>query len=120
MSARSPLICSAVELWYKKMLKIGSLSELTGIDTKIKVAGFQRLYSKWLWLLMAVYKPLFADVTNYYDSIDYLYSKWEIDKIEDLDVMLRSFEEKLGHKLSNQIESYVINRFIKDKNVDVK
>ena len=53
MSARSPLICSAVELWYKKMLKIGSLSELTGIDTKIKVAGFQRLYSKWLWLLMA-------------------------------------------------------------------
>ena len=61
MSARSPLICSAVELWYKKMLKIGSLSELTGIDTKIKVAGFQRLYSKWLWLLMAVYKPLFAE-----------------------------------------------------------
>lgn len=61
MSARSPLICSAVELWYKKMLKIGSLSELTGIDTKIKVAGFQRLYSKWLWLLMAVYKPSFTD-----------------------------------------------------------
>ena len=64
MSARSPLICSAVELWYKKMLKIGSLSELTGIDTKIKVAGFQRLYSKWLWLLMAVYKPSFADAQN--------------------------------------------------------
>ena len=61
MSAKCPLNCSAVELWYKKMLKIGSLSELTGIDTKIKVAGFQRLYSKWLWLLMAVYKPSFAD-----------------------------------------------------------
>ena len=61
MSARSPLICSAVELWYKKMLKIGSLSELTGMDIKIKVAGFQQFYSKWLWLLMAVYKPLFAD-----------------------------------------------------------
>lgn len=61
MSARSPLICSAVELWYKKMLKIGSLSELTGMDIKIKVAVFQRLYSKWLWLLMAVYKPLFAN-----------------------------------------------------------
>lgn len=43
------------------MLKIGSLSELTGMDTKIKVAGFQRLYSKWLWLLMAVYKPSFTD-----------------------------------------------------------
>lgn len=61
MSARSPLICSAVELWYKKMLKIGSLSELTGMDTKIKVAEIQRLYSKWLWLLMVVYKPSFAD-----------------------------------------------------------
>ena len=61
MSARSSLICSAVELWYKKMLKIGSLSELTGMGIKIKVAGFQRLYSKWLWLLMAVYKPSFAD-----------------------------------------------------------
>lgn len=64
MSARSPLICSAVELWYKKMLKIGSLSELTGMGIKIKVAGFQRLYSKWLWLLMAVYKPSFADAEN--------------------------------------------------------
>jgi hypothetical protein len=61
MSARSPLICSAVELWYKKMLKIGSLSELTGIDTKIKVAEIQRLYSKWLWLLMAVSKPSLTD-----------------------------------------------------------
>lgn len=64
MSARSPLICSAVELWYKKMLKIGSLSELTGMGIKIKVAGFQRLYSKWLWLLMAVYKPSFATRRN--------------------------------------------------------
>ncbi|AVM51946.1 hypothetical protein JN06_02478 [Bacteroides zoogleoformans] len=43
------------------MLKIGSLSELIGMGIKIKVAGFQRLYSKWLWLLMAVYKPSFAD-----------------------------------------------------------
>ena len=26
-----------------------------------KVADIQRLYSKWFWLVMAVYKPLFAD-----------------------------------------------------------
>ena len=71
MSAKCPLICSAVELWYKKMLKIGSLSELTGIDTKIKVAGFQRLYSKWLWLLMAVYKPSFADAKMLKDILKY-------------------------------------------------
>lgn len=68
MSARSPLICSAVELWYKKMLKIGSLSELTGMDIKIKVAGFQRLYSKWLWLLMAVYKPSFTDAKYFFNA----------------------------------------------------
>lgn len=43
------------------MLKIGSLSELTGIDTKIKVAEFQRLSSNWLWLFMAVSKPSLAD-----------------------------------------------------------
>ena len=72
MSARSPLICSAVELWYKKMLKIGSLSELTGMDIKIKVAGFQRLYSKWLWLLMAVYKPSFPDAEFHKDIPQYL------------------------------------------------
>lgn len=77
MSARSPLICSAVELWYKKMLKIGSLSELTGIDTKIKVAGFQRLYSKWLWLLMAISKPslsntkLTEDVAKDFVGVDF-------------------------------------------------
>lgn len=72
MSARSPLICSAVELWYKKMLKIGSLSELTGIDTKIKVAGFQRLYSKWLWLLMAISKPSLSDAEFHKDIPQYL------------------------------------------------
>lgn len=77
MSARSPLICSAVELWYKKMLKIGSLSELTGIDTKIKVAGFQRLYSKWLWLLMAVYKPSFAEQKYKYICI---LTEWSGDR----------------------------------------
>ena len=53
------------------MLKIGSLSELTGIETKIKVAGFQRLYSKWLWLLMAVYKPSFADAKMLKDILKY-------------------------------------------------
>ena len=61
MSAKCPLNCSAVELWYKIMLEIRNQSDLTGMDIKIKVAGLQRLYSKWLWLLMAVYKPSFTD-----------------------------------------------------------
>ena len=34
---------------------------LSGKHIKTKVADIQRLYSKWLWLVMAVYKPLLAD-----------------------------------------------------------
>lgn len=33
----------------------------SGKYTKTKVAYIQRLYSKWLWLVMTVYKPLFSD-----------------------------------------------------------
>lgn len=33
----------------------------SGKYIKTKVADIQQLYSKWLWLVMAVYKPSFAD-----------------------------------------------------------
>lgn len=33
----------------------------SGKYIKTKVTDIQRLYSKWLWLVMAVYKPSFAD-----------------------------------------------------------
>ena len=33
----------------------------SGKYIKTKVADIQRLYSKWLWLILAVYKPLLAD-----------------------------------------------------------
>ena len=33
----------------------------SGKHIKTKVADIQRFYSKWLWLVMAVYKPLLAD-----------------------------------------------------------
>ena len=33
----------------------------SGKYIKTKVADIQRLYSKWLWLVMAVYKTSFAD-----------------------------------------------------------
>lgn len=99
MSARSSLICSAVELWYKKMLKIGSLSELTGIDTKIKVAGFQRLYSKWLWLLMAVYKPSFADAKFREYGPKYFVSR---DLTGDFSEVVHAFSNVLGEKVSGE------------------
>ncbi|CAK7081968.1 MAG: hypothetical protein BACB_03926 [Bacteroides thetaiotaomicron] len=100
MSARSPLICSAVELWYKKMLKIGSLSELTGIDTKIKVAGFQRLYSKWLWLLMAVYKPSFADAKMLKNILEY-------HIIRHFPCNIRNEENTLPYILRKKISGYM-------------
>lgn len=61
MSAKCPLNCSAVELWYKIMLEIRNQSELTENHIKRKAAGYQRLSSNWLWLLMATYKPSFPN-----------------------------------------------------------
>lgn len=61
MSAKCPLICSAVELWYKMMLEIRNQSDLTENHIKRKAAGYQRLSSSWLWLFTAVYKPSLAD-----------------------------------------------------------
>ena len=61
MSAKCPLICSAVELWYKMMLEIRNQSELAENHIKRKAAGYQRLSSNWLWLFMAAYKPSFPD-----------------------------------------------------------
>ena len=43
------------------MLKIRNQSDLTENHIKRKAAGYQRLSSNWLWLVMAVYKPLLAD-----------------------------------------------------------
>lgn len=43
------------------MLEIRNQSDLTENHIKRKAAGYQRLYFNWLWLVMAVYKPSFAD-----------------------------------------------------------
>lgn len=48
----------------KNMEKIRDLQMTSGKHAKIKVADIQRLYPKWLWLVMAVYKPSFADAEN--------------------------------------------------------
>ena len=61
MSAKCPLNCSAVELWYKIMLEIRNQSDLTENSIKRKATGSQRLSSNWLWLFMAAYKPSFPD-----------------------------------------------------------
>lgn len=67
MSAKCPLICSAVELWYKMMLEIRNQSELAENHIKRKAAGYQRLSSNWLWLFMAAYKPSFS--SDFFTSV---------------------------------------------------
>ena len=51
------------------MEKIRDLQMATGKHAKTKVADIQRLYSKWLWLVMAVYKPSFADAKREIKSL---------------------------------------------------
>ena len=43
------------------MEKIRDLQTATGKHVKTKVTDIQRLYSEWLWLVTAVYKPSFPD-----------------------------------------------------------
>ena len=47
----------------------------SGKYIKTKVADIQRLYSKWLWLVMAVYKPLLTDSQkdNFVKKLDELF-----------------------------------------------
>lgn len=53
------------------MLEIRNQSDLTENHIKRKAAGYQRLSSNWLWLVMAVYKPLLADAKVLKDILQY-------------------------------------------------
>ena len=54
------------------MLEIRNQSDLTENHIKRKAAGYQRLSSNWLWLLMATYKPSFPDAEFHKDIPQYL------------------------------------------------
>ena len=53
------------------MLEIRNQSDLTENHIKRKAAGYQRLSSNWLWLVMAVYKPLLAYTKMLKDILKY-------------------------------------------------
>ena len=53
------------------MLEIRNQSDLTENHIKRKAAGYQRLSSNWLWLVMAVYKPLLTDAKMLKDILKY-------------------------------------------------
>ena len=61
---------------------------------------------------------LTTDVTKYHDAIRHLYSKWMMEDEPSVEKMLTEFENKLGHKLADQVESYLINLYFADNYVE--
>lgn len=61
---------------------------------------------------------LTTDVTKYHDAIRHLYKKWHMEDERNVESMLSIFEERLGHKLADQVESYLINLYATDNDVE--
>ena len=61
---------------------------------------------------------LTTDVTQYHDAIRHLYKKWVMAYEDSVEILLAEFEKKLGHKLSDQVESYLINLYLADNHVE--
>lgn len=99
MSAKCPLNCSAVELWYKIMLEIRNQSDLTENHIKRKAAGYQRLSSNWLWLVTAVSKPSLA-----YTKLGKYGSKYFVsrDLTCDFSEVVHAFSNVLGEEVSGE------------------
>lgn len=54
---------------------------------------------------------LTTDVTNYFNAFDLLYEKWGCSQRDSADEMINLFEEKLGHSISSQMASYLIEKY---------
>lgn len=61
---------------------------------------------------------LTTGITEYHDAIKFLYKKWTMGMKENVEVMLTEFEKKLGHALTDQVETYLINLYARDNYVD--
>lgn len=56
---------------------------------------------------------LTSDVTNYYEAYDKLYDMWEIeDEWSSVNDMLRSFRNRMQGRVSNQMLSYIISKYV--------
>lgn len=81
------------------MLEIRNQSDLTENHIKRKVAGYQRLYSNWLWLLMATYKPSFTDAKLGEYGPKYFVSR---DLTGDFSEVVHAFSNVLGEEVSGE------------------
>lgn len=61
---------------------------------------------------------LTTGITVYHDAIRYLYKKWDMEYCKSIDQMLSEFETKLGHTLTDQVETYLINLYAQDNDVE--
>lgn len=88
-----------------------------GNETTITKPGIET-YGTNLSAITSEVFDLTTETTKYHDAIRYLYKKWDMEYCTDVDKMLSSFVEKLGHRLSGQLESYLINLYEEDNNVE--
>lgn len=61
---------------------------------------------------------LTTSVTEYHDTIKFLYNKWNMKWKTNVKEMLLDFEDKLGHTLSDQLATYLINLYTKYHDVE--
>ena len=71
----------------------------SGKYIKTKVADIQQLYSKWLWLVMAVYKPSFADTKLGKYGPKYFVSR---DLTGDFSEVVHAVSNVLGEEVSGE------------------
>ena len=57
---------------------------------------------------------LTSDNISYYKLFRKLYKRWLLDYSSTVDEMLDSFEEKLGHEISEQLTAYLIDLWYRD------
>ena len=71
----------------------------SGKYIKTKIVDIQRLYSKWLWLVMAVYKPSFADAKPLeYGSQDFVGGDFADDGAE----VVKGLPDVLADQIGSQ------------------
>lgn len=111
ISTHSPVILQ--ETFAKNVFVVRKIGDTTSItQPQIETYGAN---------ISAITSEVFdltTDVTKYHDAIKHLYEKWEMKNKTFLKSMLDEFEEKLGHRLSDQMESYLINLYTANSNVD--
>ena len=111
IATHSPVILQ--ETFAKNVFVVRKIGDSTSItQPRIETSGAN---------ISAITSEVFdltTDVTKYHDAIRHLYEKWHMKEESSVERMLEAYENKLGHRLSDQMESYLINLYTTDNYVD--